>query len=44
MRTFFTRLRFAWVHAWRSTKKFKREGIVFLPNGSVLVDPRKSLG
>jgi hypothetical protein len=43
VRTFFARLRFAYVNARRSTKQFKQDGIVFLPNGSVLVDPRRSL-
>jgi hypothetical protein len=43
VRTFFARLKFAYVNARRSKKQFKENGIVFLPNGSVLVDPRKSL-
>lgn len=43
VRTFFKRLSFAWTNALRSTKQFKKTGIVFLPNGSVLCDPRRSL-
>ena len=44
VKQFFARLKFAYVNARRSKKQFKENGIVFLPNGSVLVDPRKSLG
>ena len=43
VKQFFARIKFAYVNARRSKKQFKKDGIVFLPNGSVLVDPRKSL-
>lgn len=43
VRTFFARLKFAYVNARRSTKQLKENGIVHLPNGSVLVDPRRHL-
>jgi len=43
MKNFFKRVHYAWTNARAGTKTFKSEGILFLPNGSVLVDPRKSL-
>ena len=43
VKTFFRRLKFAWTNARRSEKQFKETGIVFLPNGSVFVNPKQSL-
>lgn len=43
IRSFVARLKYAVVNARRSKKDYKKNGIVRLPNGSVIVNPRKHL-